>query len=117
MRNLFKFIVTSDTLEIRPDVAGDPLAQEELAESRDFFDAIEFQLCNGWSLVPPEEIGALTSGTILAEDIEYSDDGKIVSLKEVFWDDAYETRDALESLKQGKTVSFRRVPVEFWAGR
>jgi hypothetical protein len=91
------------------------LDREDIQEAIDFNDVI--QLCNGWSLVPPEEIGALTSGTILAEDIEYNDDGKIVSLKEVFWDDAYETRDALESLKQGKTVSFRRVPVEFWAGR
>ena len=34
-----------------------------------FLDLIEHHLCNGWDLIRPEEVGALTEATIIADDV------------------------------------------------
>jgi hypothetical protein len=41
---------------------------EERNDEMIFIDLIDFQLCNGFSLVNPENIGALTSSLLIADD-------------------------------------------------
>jgi hypothetical protein len=105
-RRLVEFNVTATALEIRR--SPDPEDVAELLELGDFSDAIEWHLCNGWHIIPPEEVGALTDGLLLAEDVEFQQDGKIVGIGPLFWDNQYETRDMLEQLKRGETVSLVR---------
>lgn len=59
-----------DMLEERqsPHFRSSPLSQE--------IDFLEVALGNGWSTVPPEDIGALTDATIVSQDGFIGDDGK-----------------------------------------
>ncbi|GAA6622760.1 hypothetical protein [Scytonema sp. NUACC26] len=59
-----------------------------------FIDLFEYHLCNGWSTVLPEDIGALTSGLLLR-----SPEGKI------YWDESYAVRSLVDDLvEKGKCV-------------
>jgi hypothetical protein len=63
-------------------------------------DLLEFHLCNGWDNLRPEEIGALTSsGLILSDDVERSEDGEtVVGCGVVYWHDNYMVENPVESL-------------------
>jgi hypothetical protein len=107
-KRLVDFVETGTTLKIVPPPDAETFA--DLLEIQDFTDAIEWQLCNGWHVVPPEQIGALTDGILLSQEGEYEDDGKIVGMGVVYWDDQYETRDLLAELKAGRAVELSRHP-------
>ena len=51
------------------------------------WECLEPYLCNGWSIVPPEEIGALTSATIITDN-----NGNY------WYDNWYDTKDCLEDV-------------------
>jgi len=68
-----------------------PEGREHIADHRDdegdertFYDLIESHLCNGWTLVNPQDIGALTEAVILSDDVEIADDGRIVHVGSVY---------------------------------
>lgn len=111
MRNIVKFEIIGGNLVISPRL-DDQLDREELAEATDFLDVIEHQLCNGWAIIPPEEIGAMTSGLLLSEDTEYYDSGRVKSFGHVYWHKMYETVNELEELKAGRSVTFYRNDAE-----
>ena len=46
---------------------------------------LEWQLANGWELIAPEEIGALTDAPLLSDDGERDDEGKLIALTTVYW--------------------------------
>jgi hypothetical protein len=71
-----------------------------------FRELIEHQLCNGWTEVSPEDIGALTSGIILSDNVETNDDGKIVDIGRVYWDSQYAVQSAARELYEGGKVEF-----------
>jgi hypothetical protein len=64
--------------------------REELEERRDedgnydkptdsiLYDLLEDHLCNGWEMVPPEDIGAMTSAPILSDKDRQSREGVLV---------------------------------------
>ena len=40
---------------------------------------------SGWGLIPPEDVGALTSAPIIGEDFSYDDDGNLEHPPEKLW--------------------------------
>ena len=71
---------------------------------------LEDHLGNGWELVPPEDIGALTSAPILSDEIERDDDGEITEVGRVYWYPDYQVRDEIEVLRERLVVVFHGVP-------
>lgn len=64
-----------------------------------FLLLIEHQLCNGWEILTPEEIGALTSSIILAEEAERDEDGDLVSIGRIYWNPRYQVDDEIERME------------------
>jgi hypothetical protein len=60
------------------------LNDDELDSDGAFLDLIERQLCNGWQLVAPEEIGALTDAPIISDDVGRDDQGKLTAVGSVY---------------------------------
>ena len=71
-----------------------------------FFDVCEYELCNGWSIVNPEDIGALTDAPIVSCEIKYFEDSdEIEDIGKVYWFPNYMVQDPLEILlKEGEVV-------------
>lgn len=72
-------------------------------------DWIDYQLCNGWEMVPPEDIGALTDSPILSSDIERDGSGNVVYCGKVYWYPAYAVRSPEDVLTRTGRVVFEGV--------
>ena len=70
---------------------------------------LEDHLCNGWELVPPEDIGALTAAPILSDEIVRDEEGRIVEAGRVYWFPDYAVRDEIEELHEKLALVFRGV--------
>ena len=69
-------------------------------------DLLEDHLANGWEMVPPEDIGALTSAPILSDEVERDDFGKITKVGRVYWFPDYAVTCELEELLEKGEVFF-----------
>ncbi len=70
-----------------------------------WYEAIEQQLCNGWTEILPEQVGALTDSPILSESVEYDDNGDVESIGDSWWFPNYMIEDPLETLyKTGQVI-------------
>ncbi len=61
-------------------------------------EIIEWQLYNGYNIIPPEKIGALTSGLIISDDVSFDEDGEIKDVEVCYWDSNYQVQDATEQI-------------------
>ena len=77
---------------------------------------LEDHLGNGWEMVPPQDIGALTSSPILSDEDERDDEEAITEVGRVYWYPEYQVCDEIEELRERLVVLFRGVPV-MWRGR
>lgn len=61
---------------------------------------LEYHICNGWELVRPEEIGALTgdANTLLTDTAERNEYGELTACETVWFDNMYAVRDPVEEL-------------------
>lgn len=77
-----------------------------LDDSQVLWELMEYQLCNGWTIVRPEEIGAITDcDIIITDDIEFSDDGwSVTAVGRVYWDAGYATESPIKRLRAGRLV-------------
>jgi hypothetical protein len=82
------------------------IASQEVDADSKLSETIEWQLCNGWSLVRPEEIGALTDAPILSEEIEHDDQGNVLKVGMVYWYPQYEVLDPVEQLLENGYIEF-----------
>ena len=99
-----------DMLEERESEHGRRRPRGLLSEQSDF---LESAMGNGWSYVPPEDIGALTDATIVSQDGFIGDDGKWYPHPEVdspivYAHMNYAVEDPIEMWAEGKPV--------FWQG-
>lgn len=70
-----------------------------------FLELCEYPLCNGWELIAPEDIGALTDSLIFSQDVERDDWGKILKVGDVYWFPDYMIRSpALELARHGFVI-------------
>ena len=88
----------------------------EIREQRDAFGInaalyalLEDHLCCGWEMVPPEDIGALTSAPILSDEINRDDRGQVTRAGRVYWYPDYQIRDEIEELRQYLVLLFQGV--------
>ena len=75
-----------DFIQERMDDASALRRQGSLALD---LDLLEYQLCNGWEVVSPEECGAMTDALIISDDVERDEDGKIIRFGRVYSDINY----------------------------
>ena len=71
-----------------------------------FVELIEYQLANGWELVRPEEIGALTDSLILSADVRRDDHGDLVRVGRIDWNPDYAVNDEIEVLEERGWIQF-----------
>jgi hypothetical protein len=64
-------------------------------------------LCNGWEMVPPEDIGALTAAPILSDEIVRDDEGRLTEAGRVYWYPDYAVRDEIEELRRDLVLVFQ----------
>ncbi len=67
---------------------------------------IEDHLCNGWELIAPEEIGALTSALIVSDEVERDTYGDLIACGMVYWNPQYAVMDEIAQLRQSGYVLF-----------
>jgi hypothetical protein len=71
---------------------------------------LEDHLCNGWEMVPPEDIGALTAAPILSDEIVRDDDGRVTEAGRVYWYPDYQVKDEIEEIRKHLVLLFQGVP-------
>jgi hypothetical protein len=71
-----------------------------------FIEIIEHQLCNGWDMIKPEEIAALTSAPILSDSAIYDDRGILTGIDEVWWYPNYAIFNEVEELLEHGYIDF-----------
>ncbi len=62
--------------------------QEKMTDEQIFLELFEYQLCNGWEKIEPENIGALTDSVILSDE-----------MGNIYWFPEYMILDYIEALK------------------
>ena len=70
---------------------------------------LEDHLGNGWEMVAPEEIGALTSSPILSDEVERDEEGEITDVGRVYWYPQYQVCDEIEVIRAKLVVVFQGV--------
>ncbi len=93
--------------EARAEV--EEIASRELDADSRLAETIEWQLSNGWSLVRPEDLGALTEAPILSEEVDYDDHGNLDTVGTVYWYPQYDVSDPIGQLLTNGSVEFVRV--------
>ncbi len=68
------------------------------------YELLEDFLCNGWGIISPEDIGALTDAPIITNEIDRDDDGHIIHLGDTWWFPNYQIENEIELLLNGKVV-------------
>jgi hypothetical protein len=63
-----------------------------------FCELLECELGNGWDMISPEEISALTSANIISDECVRDDHGSITSLGVVYWFPDYAIRSEIDDL-------------------
>ncbi len=84
------------------------VANQQLDADGKLAEVIEWQLGNGWELLSPESIGALTSAPILSEDVERDEHGDVITVGTTYWYRQYEVLDPVEQVLQHGYVDFER---------
>lgn len=91
MIQLVEFKKRNGALVIR--ILPDCRAEVEEIEDRDsdnaFLDLIESQICNGWTLINPKDVGALTDALIITDDCDFDDSGDLTRCGRVYSNIAY----------------------------
>jgi len=113
MEKLVEFEKNADGLLIKLLKAGRKFMREQrsgtgwkLGTDAIFSELIEWQTCNGWEFIAPEEIAALTSSPILSDSAKRNDKGELTALEKVFWFPNYQVESEIEILLEKGFVLF-----------
>jgi hypothetical protein len=80
--------------------------REKIQDAESVLELLEWHLCNGWSHLFPENIGALTDcDLIISDDAEQNDDGDMTHVGRFYWHEAYQVEDPLETLRNTGTFT------------
>lgn len=83
--------------------------REKLGIDAALVELLEDHLCNGWELLRPEEIGALTSALLFSDEVDRDDFGEVRAVGRVFWNPDYAVCDEVEQLRDKHVVVFQGV--------
>jgi len=95
-----------------PDPDIDWKEMERIGDDRAIIELLEYQLCNGYDIIYPEEIGALTSALIIGEGIEFDDEENLIRADKIWWLENYALILVWEELKAGRKVVFQKAEME-----
>jgi hypothetical protein len=84
------------TLEPTANLLSDVQGIGEMINKPNIFELMEDFFTNGWEMVNPEDIGALTSGELMSDQ-----DGN------VYWHERYQIEDMVEELMNGNKVNLQ----------
>lgn len=56
--------------------------------------------CNGWDFVNPKVINALTEGIILSKEVTEDENGEIIAVGRIFWQEDYAIRSLIDQINQ-----------------
>ena len=73
------------------------------------FALLEDHLCNGWEMVPLEDLGALTAAPILSDEIVRDEQGRLVEAGRVYWYPDYAVRDEIKEIRTKLAIMFQGV--------
>jgi hypothetical protein len=84
------------------------LMNRGVGSDRALIELLEDHLGNGWDILAPEEIGALTEAPIVAESDEIfrNDRNEVVLAGKIYYFDKYAILDEIEEFAKGKSVMF-----------
>jgi hypothetical protein len=85
--------------------AKELLEQDSHPDSK-LWDLLEEHLTNGWTVIKPEEIGALTEAPILSNDAIYNDEGELTSINKCYAYINYMIYDPIEELIKHNSIVF-----------
>lgn len=114
MRKLVDFDITPQGLKITLTPEGREEIQEAIEDQKNIgavaflIDLCEHPLCNGWTEVRPEEVGALTDSTIFAREFDRDDEGKLTSVGDVFWFPNYMVENPVQTMLDKGFVIFAK---------
>lgn len=87
-----------------------------IREERDAFgihaavcSLLEDHLSNGWGMVPPEDIAALTAAPVISDEIVRDEAGQVTEAGRVYWYPDYQVRDEIEELRAHLKLVFQGV--------
>jgi len=83
--------------------------QDHFGTQAALFTLLEDHLGSGWEMVPPEDLGALTSSPILSDEIVRDDEGRVTEAGRVYWYPDYQVRDEIEELRSRLELIFQGV--------
>lgn len=84
------------------------IAAKEITADSKLAETIEWQLANGWSMLRPEDIGALTEAPILSEEVDFDNQGVAHNVGTVYWYPQYDVSDPVAKLLENGYVDFER---------
>lgn len=93
-------------------VTSKPTFEEFLTDNKDmsdnelFVELIDDYLCNGWALIPPEGINALTDAFLLSDDTYQDDDGTYPNVGSIYSFANYCIVSEIDMLKRDGEVKF-----------
>lgn len=103
------YISSHDDLVItNPEPGTDWDHLESLPHDEALIELLEYQLANGFDVIRPEEIAALTDALIIGWDVNRDDQGNYIDAGAIFWHEDYQVQDAIKELKSGNAVIFLR---------
>lgn len=103
--------ITMKLTEAGREELRDLRTEEEWAKGTDaiLLDLLEDHLANGWEVIQPEEIDALTSALILSDTVVRNDNGEVVSVGTAYWFPDYAIRSEVNDLWNHGEVFFLAV--------
>jgi len=84
------------TLEPTKNLLSDVQGIGEMINKPNIFELMEDFFTNGWEMIRPEDIGALTDGELMSDQ-----DGN------VYWHERYQIEDMVEMLMNGEKVNLQ----------
>lgn len=83
--------------------------QDRLGTEAALHVLLEDHFGNGWEMVPPKDLHALTAAPILSDEIVRDDEGRIIEVGCVYWYPDYQIRDEIEELRLRLELVFQGV--------
>lgn len=96
-------------LILRPTANGVRLAKEMFEDGISGMNQMldSHIIIGGWEVLQPEEVGALTEGTIITREAVRNDFGDLKKVGRVYWHERYQIEDPIEVWAKGKDVFFQ----------
>jgi hypothetical protein len=85
---------------------GEVEALRDMPTADALAELFEYQTSNGWEWIRPEETGDLTDAPMITDHVDRDDQGSIVKIAHVWFDNNYMVRDPIDHLLRDGSIVF-----------